>query len=519
MRRLLIAGLFSCTAAPVMPPHAPLVPEQGTALLDPSTPPPVPFKLRDTPPPGPPTPLSAPGPADGQIGTAHQAYVTAADPMGRWVLICQARADTDENGWIHFGIAEHGINEGDKASLYLVRGSGEGEAIEGLIARDGSGRWLVIGRGHHEILLLDLEQGTSTPLFPSITSTQDELYPLKPSTITFDPSGQYLLYRRRSKRHIVLVVRHLDSGTETIVDPGAGALVSAGWRTSAWLHIRTVRDDLNGDHKIEYPRDYSSGWVGTCGLGSTTYMAGWSADISDQHIAWSTGLRLGDAYTTLGDELLVDDAGKVAAVAPSGARRPLDIAPGCWPIFGDAPRDQVFAGCHESGVAHLEVSDARGRRRIGRIDENVHELRVWSPRIVELNPLAESMAWLDLERGRLISRGRKNGWTAVGYGRHALVRGNHDKIVELATGRTRAVLGPTYMNSVLSADRLAFARPWLIDLERGERLAKLDRQVHAITRDGRLLVDTGEGVLRWRPWTTLQGRRGASKARQPSVAR
>lgn len=80
--------------------------------------------------PGPVFALTPPGAVGGQIGTAHRMIVPDADPAGRWALVCQAREDTDGNGWISFGLGAHGINEGDTAS-HLVRGSGEGDGWAG----------------------------------------------------------------------------------------------------------------------------------------------------------------------------------------------------------------------------------------------------------------------------------------------------------------------------------------------------------------------------------------------------
>lgn len=506
MRRIVITGLLSCAPSSVTTTHATLVPVQGTALLDSTRPPPGPpepsSESLDTPVPGPPMPLSPPGPQDGQIGTAHHAIVTAADPQGRWVLICQARVDSNGDGWIHFGFGAHGINEGDEAGLYFVRGSGEGEAVTGLIARDASGRWLVLGRDHDEISLLDLDCGTSTALYPAITSIHDELYPLKPSRIQFDPSGQYLLYRRRSDGRDILVVRQLETGSEQFVDPGPGTLISAGWEGSAWLRLRIVRDDVNGDHEVELPEDSNSLWAGTCGLGSTTFMAGWSPDIRVEHVAWSTGLRLDHAHTSLGDELLIADAGKITAVTPSGTRRTLALAPGCRPIHGDAARGQVLADCDDSEATQLEVLGAHGQRRLGRVKHWLYELRVLSPRLLELTFSDRPNYWLDLEQLRLYHQ--TPGYAAAAHGKHALIRGDRDVLVDLAAGRERVVLGRTYWSGTVSAGRHAYAYPWLVDLERGKRLARIEEPVHAVTSDGRLLVDVGAGELRWRTWQEVR---------------
>ncbi len=504
MRRLVIAGLVGC--APVTATHAPRVPVQGAALLDSSGPPSEPAPppvLADTPLPGPPTPLSPPGPADGQVGTAHQALVTAADPRGRWVTICQARADTDGNGYVGFRFGHHGNNEGDEASLYLVRGSGAGEVIEGLIARDDSGRWLVVARERDEISLLDVEAGTSVTLFPAMGSLREELYPLKDPSITFDPSGEYLLYRRRSAQHVVLVVRHLGSGHEQIVDPGPGTLLSARWEGSAWLRTRVVRDDVDGDGVIELPKDYGSGWDGTCGQGSTSFLGGASPDVRVEHIAWSTGLRRGEAYTSLADELLIEEAGAVAAVTPAGARRELAFSPGCRPIHGDAARGRVLADCDDSEATRLVVLDAAGQRELGRVPRTLSELRLLSPRLLELGYFDGPSQWLDLATLRRHDGTPGETADAV-YEEHVLIRGERDVLVDVAAGRERLVLGRSYWAPARSGGRYVHAHPWLVDLERGKRLARIERTVHAVGSDGRLLVDVGEGVLRWRPWPALR---------------
>jgi len=474
------------------------VPVQGAALLDPSQPQPVPPRLRDTPLPGPMFALTPPGPVGGQIGTAHRMIVPDADPAGRWALVCQAREDTDGNGAISFGIGDHGLNEGDTAAQYLVRGSGAGERIEGLIARDPAGCWLVVARARGEIVLLDVERGMGTELFPSIESVRHELYPLAPATISFDSSGEHLLYRRRSKRRVLLVVRHLESGSEWVVDPGPGELIDASWYPgSAWLRIEVVREDLNGDHRIDVPRDQQSPWVGTCGLGSTTFMAGHSEDVSVESVAWATGLRIsGKGHRPFGDELIVPEEGAFVAVAPSGTRRALQIESGCRPVFGDAIRGRVIADCGGDDETVLVAFDARRRTRIGRRSQYLYSTRVRS-RVLELNILNGGHTWLSLDSLRIVD---VHGDALAVHGSRVLIRGEHDVVLDLATGRQRRLRGPAYWWDVRGSGRYAYAGPWLVDLELGRSLARLATRVYAMTTDGRVLVDAGEQVVRWLPW-------------------
>lgn len=516
MRRLLLATLLGCAPPFAVPPHGTLVPEQGAALLDPSLPRPaprLPERARpppDTPPAGPTLVMSPPGPADGPIGTAHPAVVPDVDPAGRWALVCQARQDTDGNGWVSFSIGSHGVIEGDEASLYLVRGSGHGERIRGLIARDNSGRWLVVGDERERIVLLDIERNTSTDLFPAIRSVHDELYPLRPPSIAFDPSGTYLLYRRRVEQRLLLAVRHLESGAEQLVDPGSGDLLNAQWhRGGVWLRIEVVRGDQNGDGRVERPKASGSPWDGTCGVGSTSYLAGWSPDTITEHIAWATGQRVeSEAATTFGDELLVREAGVTVAVSPSGARRALPLPPECRPIFGDAAHAQVIADCGGREQTLLQAFSGDKGRQIARIAHDLYATTVRSPRYLELDFLHDSRTrWLDLERRRLVDL---RGPVIAAYGHHVLiVRSGFVVLLDVTKGSER-ILGRSqfwyHIRTALGYDRHVLYGSWLVDLERGKLLAHIDATVHGVTSDGRLLVGTHEHALQWRPWKAVTHR-------------
>lgn len=439
--------------------------------------------------------MSPPGPANGQVGTSHAAIVPDADPSGRWALVCQARADTDGDGYVHFRLVEHGIVEGDDAALYLVRGSGPGERIAGLIARDATGRWLVVARDDGQIVLLDVERGTRVALRPAIGSVHAELYPLAPSSIVFDPTGERLLYRRRVQGRVVLVVRTLASGEERTIDPGPGTLLSTHWLADGtWLHITAVHDDVNGDGRIELPNEHRGTWDGTCGVGSTTYMRGHSDDERSASIAWTTGLRVeGKFHQGFGDEVLIYEGEAWFAVGPSGTRRPVPLEEGCWPLHADAARGQIVADCGGEADTVLVAFAGDGRRAIGRIADSVSQWQLSSPRVLVL-----AGRWLlDLETLRLGDAGHQ---VVAAHGSWALVADDGAALLDVATGRRRRLRGPLYWGLRAGAGAYAYASPWLVDLERGRPLARLDRRVHAVAADGRLLIDTGDGGLRWRPW-------------------
>ena len=77
-------------------------------------------------------------PVDAPIGTAHPVLVEELADNGTWLVICEARADTDHDGQIEVGVGFHGDMFGDKMLPYLVLGSGPGIAIDSYVASLGA---------------------------------------------------------------------------------------------------------------------------------------------------------------------------------------------------------------------------------------------------------------------------------------------------------------------------------------------------------------------------------------------
>lgn len=343
---------------------------------------------------------------------------------------------------IDFGIGAHGLVEGDDAALYLVRGSGEGERIVGVLAGDASGRWLVIVDDRGEVALLDLERSSRTALAPALATVHGALHPGARPSIAFDPSGRHLLYLRTIGGRLRPVVRDLDAGVERVVEPGPGELLAASWHDGgAWLRLELLRGDRNGDGRIQPPETILGTWVGTCGVGSTTSMHRPSPDAVVEHVAWRTDLRLhprDGVAAPLGDALVVREGDAIVAVAPSGERRPLAIPPRCRPFFGDPRRDQVLAWCGEAGSVELIAFARDTRRPIARFaDATIAALPpVASSRFVPLDLLdGEEPRWIDLDRRRLVDpRGR----VVASHGTHAIVeRDARLYLRDLASGRER----------------------------------------------------------------------------------
>jgi hypothetical protein len=96
----------------------------------------------------PPPPPGAPMPPESEpIGSAHPTLVVTADPDARWVVLCQARKDTNRDGKTEVQVGYHGDTYGDDLLPYLVLGSGEGTAIDAFVSSDGSGRQIAYVQG------------------------------------------------------------------------------------------------------------------------------------------------------------------------------------------------------------------------------------------------------------------------------------------------------------------------------------------------------------------------------------
>jgi hypothetical protein len=108
-------------------------------------------------------PAVAPRPAPRRLGTPHPIEVNEVGADGRWVLACQARADTNGDGKI--AVPSHILDtDRDELIPYLFRnGVGEGERIDAFVDASRDGRWVVVVRDS-VLTVIDLVAGREDPL-------------------------------------------------------------------------------------------------------------------------------------------------------------------------------------------------------------------------------------------------------------------------------------------------------------------------------------------------------------------
>jgi hypothetical protein len=197
-----------------------------------SSPPPAP----SAPPPAAPAPSAVDvfpaQPAGAPIGTAHPVLVEELADDGSWLVICQARADTNHDGKIEVGVGFHGDMFGDKMLPYLVLGAGPGIAIDSYVASTEDDGWVAVVVGG-KLELIDAKTRQHTVVAGA--DVRDDGVPLGGSRVATIGGGRMLYFRNDQ-----IVIRELASGHEREV-----ALPGTPWRAEidskgAWARVAVM---------------------------------------------------------------------------------------------------------------------------------------------------------------------------------------------------------------------------------------------------------------------------------------
>ncbi|MFT3692933.1 MAG: hypothetical protein QM831_07320 [Kofleriaceae bacterium] len=170
-------------------------------------------------------------------GTATPYRIVTLPPDGRWILFCQARADTNHDGKIHVYNEMHGEDAGDTLLAYLVDPQGNESIVDNHLATEREGRWLVVVE-HGTPILIDSQTWHRTPLAGTLPRTS---IVGGRTDWTFSPDGTRLLYWRNGGP----IVRELASGHETVIAKRAW---TATWNhDGSWVELETLVGDTNRD--------------------------------------------------------------------------------------------------------------------------------------------------------------------------------------------------------------------------------------------------------------------------------
>lgn len=175
-----------------------------------------------------------------EVGTAHPIMLVASSPDARWTAFAEAREDTNGDGRVEVFSCSRGV--GGDFRLYLARGAGPGEPIDGLVDGSRDGRHLAIVRGR-SIRLLDTMTGDETDLGP-VDDHAQRVADEDDSPRLFDDAGTRFVRTRTTTCGTSVVVRTLADGRERELPLPADRSHRA-WidDAGAWILARTESID------------------------------------------------------------------------------------------------------------------------------------------------------------------------------------------------------------------------------------------------------------------------------------
>ena len=307
-----------------MPSGVTPAPPIATLTPPPSAPLPAP------PPRLPPAPL--PAVPVGDIGSDGPVRLLAASNGGAWVALC----------------------DGAPATAKLVLGTGLGEPIDDVLARDASGRYVVVAR-ERSAFLVDAVNGTRVDL----GELGADLRRLRADyaehrSLSFDPGGHYLAYLRKTASAPAIIVRELATGSERAFAAGPGDVLSLRLSADArYVSFEALREDTNHNGKLDWPAPEETARPSGCDrpalprLRSFGYQGRGDA-VTRGVVALDTGAvrDVQDLVTPLGASLLVREADGALRLDRAGKRSQLAPAScSARVLFADAERELVLAAC------------------------------------------------------------------------------------------------------------------------------------------------------------------------------
>lgn len=469
---------------------------------------------------------SAPGAAASPAAPAPNFAVTgpftfeAAAPDGRWLVTCQARADSDGDGQIRVGVSPQGELQGDALTRYLSLASGAERAIDDLLASSADGRWLVLeAEGRSE--LFDTSTGARLDLsaLGADTRREPERRAHHRTLVLQDDS---LFYLKTQGKGGELVERRLSTGAERSLYRSAEPVLRFELDTYGKVIVVTVAGpDANGNGRFDWPYELERG-KRPCQSPVAQYRAArLGADpLSFVVVERATGeaRRFDDLAVAFGSEV-VRRCSDGALVAEYGARRRTLADSTCAGrvLWLDPWRDQLLVGCtmpKKSGRLAVELV-AAGRHSPLEIDVAALPLDEFahpSERLMPLYPGADTVLF-DAEK-RLLHRLKSGDAVLHTAGAHALVRrGRALLLFDAERGSESTLPGKLdALSDVLKSGTLVFASPYVVDVAEGRILGAIGGRPLALSSAGAALVPAqpptanslAEGPLSWQTPTAAE---------------
>lgn len=449
------------------------------------------------------------------IGTAHPYALLETDPEGRYVVLCQARDDTNGDGEVRSFRGMANELGGDALVPYLIE-RGTGRAIEALLARSASGRYLALVE-QARVVLLDSETHVALPLRDALVPGADPARIEGSSSLAFAADERRMIYLGRRDGRIAAVVHDLSSHREQILpavpDDLSGVTLSPD---SSWAMLRTLSaQQLPGLNLLRSRRDED----GPCRRPSGF---DWRDAVDSASSRWLVPI-VGGAPRTATDYLmllgggLLRRAGDGALWLDRASGDKAEVAPAsCGAVLQRANEHSVVVAC--KGAVTNEYEDVplyafHGGQLsplgIGvqfpeeATEERSERFWVFAGRVP--GPTApprereddedgdeddsdEERFVFDSEQGKLLRLG--SGQVPEGEYGDKLLLGERGRLLLLdaRSGQVTVVAEHVAGITAQTSGRFAFMAPLLIDLELGRVVGEQQGDALAVTSTGMLLV-------------------------------
>ncbi|MCP3166099.1 TolB-like translocation protein [Myxococcus qinghaiensis] len=472
----------------------------------------------------------------GEYGTPHPFLLQASAPDGRWLLACQVREDTNQDGAIEVEVDFHGELLGDEARPYLFLEPGAGVAIEDVLAWDTSGRHLVLVR-EGALRLLDTVKGTEQVLASWAADDVDSKSPQPPVRASFSRDGKRLLYLRRDEAgKTVAVLRDVARGQERVLDAGPGLLGQAFLHDGGrWVLFDVVAEDTNADGTLTWPQEQTSLAPAMCrGPVSSSTHGGWKGDKPVRRLQ-----RLEGGPLLEGKDILRPFGDGLIRTAPDGAldyedehgQRTTWVPASCQARLYDVdePRRLLVVGCTKTDSEDTNL-ELHGPELHVSLEREVSTRSLMRrpieprPRLLPIFVLHDKdtsstygLLLLDMERHALVTPPLPDSSWVHAFGTHALleVKPSQDGAEQgkarlwlwsADTGDQRLLGDEGEYAHDMAGERLLLYMGWLLDLNTAQVLGTVEGTPLAIDTRGRALRSTHAdrlgvpiGPVKWEP--------------------